>query len=524
MGALTLKTFPFELRGWEVEKFKFIDLSDSFGSSVRISINNKKIIQIEPVYNNSKSINWLNDKGRQFFDSLVLNCNSKIQNEAILNILKIIYNNIYLVELCNLKINFFTHYFIILYENLNNNMLYLLLILSKRYSFITLKKPEIRKLPNNLQTNFLINKNFESHFLKISSFCMLISNVRFESSILNLNLKQRHLKGNFKCFIVGSFLNITYDLNYLGKTTFNFFKNFVEGLHFICQDLKTAINPILILNTEIFKRNDSINFLRMLNILNFSLQNKLKINILNLSIFEVGNFYFKKPEILKVKNLSNLSCLYFINLTTYSFLKINRLLILNILFYNFNKSFFIVKRSCINQNFYDIETFNKKQLLKKFDNYLYIPTKSIFENKNIFINTQGLIKSTSNLILNTKKKPSWKFIRKIISQLNKKIKFINLTNHLKISINLKNKTVNVFSNLIFKTTNKLCKNSIICHLNFVFFNFITILKTKKNKYFNSKLKFWLNDFFTSGKDDFSKNSMTMIKCSSLQRLERTNFF
>ena len=43
MGALTLKSFPFELRGWELEKISNIDLTDSFGSIIKVSLNNKQI-------------------------------------------------------------------------------------------------------------------------------------------------------------------------------------------------------------------------------------------------------------------------------------------------------------------------------------------------------------------------------------------------------------------------------------------------------------------------------------------------
>ena len=35
MGALTLKSFPFELRGWDIEKFESLDPTNSFGSNTR---------------------------------------------------------------------------------------------------------------------------------------------------------------------------------------------------------------------------------------------------------------------------------------------------------------------------------------------------------------------------------------------------------------------------------------------------------------------------------------------------------
>lgn len=39
MGALTLKSFPFELRGWEIGKFESIDPTDGFGYSTRVYIS-----------------------------------------------------------------------------------------------------------------------------------------------------------------------------------------------------------------------------------------------------------------------------------------------------------------------------------------------------------------------------------------------------------------------------------------------------------------------------------------------------
>ena len=44
MGALTLKSFPFELRKWDTEKFESIDPTDGFGSNTKVSINRNKII------------------------------------------------------------------------------------------------------------------------------------------------------------------------------------------------------------------------------------------------------------------------------------------------------------------------------------------------------------------------------------------------------------------------------------------------------------------------------------------------
>lgn len=70
VGALTLKSFPFELRGWDIEKFESIDPTDGFGTNTRVYISKQQIIQIEPDHSENTSSVWLSDKGRQFFDSL----------------------------------------------------------------------------------------------------------------------------------------------------------------------------------------------------------------------------------------------------------------------------------------------------------------------------------------------------------------------------------------------------------------------------------------------------------------------
>jgi hypothetical protein len=56
MGALTLKNFPFELRGWEIHKFKSFDFTDNYLSPILVYLNKNEIVQIEPYlekYNNN---------------------------------------------------------------------------------------------------------------------------------------------------------------------------------------------------------------------------------------------------------------------------------------------------------------------------------------------------------------------------------------------------------------------------------------------------------------------------------------
>ena len=56
-------------------------------------------------------------------------------------------------------------------------------------------------------------------------------------------------------------------------------------------------------------------------------------------------------------------------------------------------------------------------------------------------------------------------------------------------------------------------------------NFNTSIKATKLKIFNTKVKYWLDDFFMSNnKDSFSYNSSVMSKSSKIIRTNSTNFF
>ena len=49
-------------------------------------------------------------------------------------------------------------------------------------------------------------------------------------------------------------------------------------------------------------------------------------------------------------------------------------------------------------------------------------------------------------------------------------------------------------------------------------------KQKGIKVQNTKIQYWLNDFFSGGKDNYSHNSLIMANCSKILRSETTNFF
>ena len=142
MGALTLKSFPFELRGWDIEKFESIGPTDGFETNTRVYISKHQAIQIGPTKTNTTSIIWLNDKGRQFFDGVVGVWNQQTMSSRNLIVKKETWENnikknlqtIYFFKNCNTQTakKYFLTFII---DNLGLEVLALLKLMKQNYLF-----------------------------------------------------------------------------------------------------------------------------------------------------------------------------------------------------------------------------------------------------------------------------------------------------------------------------------------------------------------------------------------------------
>jgi NADH dehydrogenase/NADH:ubiquinone oxidoreductase subunit G len=540
VGALTLKSFPFELRGWEIEKLESIDPTDGFGSDTRVYLNKNQIIQIEPDYSNSSYSTWLTDKGRQFFDGIfgVWNFNSEIQKnnvqaETWLNLLQSLLQTLYIVEHCQTLQNKNT-FLTIVFENISIEILGLLNILAEKQSFLRIRRAENFKINNDLESNLQLNTSSNKIKLSKSTLCLLISNnPRYEGYFLNLSLRQRFLKGDLKCFVVGSLIDLTFPVSFLGSNL-NILKTIVEGNNLICQNLKSSKNPIIVFNYELLKRNDGKNSLQMLYILKYAhifSHSWNGLNILSPSLSEVGTQSLNKFSTLNTSDLTNFNSIYFLNVHSNNIPNLKKIaelkLLTNPLVKQNSTSLFIDQNSNINNN---IEFFNllKKELSQKnFKKYMYVPSSVFYENEETFINTEGFIKRTNKLIFKKQTKSNWQILRKVFKHIRTNFIFLNNKNNDSIIFN--SKKITNFKNYInfhYQATQILTNlNFYLSSKNesFIFFN-STYLKPKCIKLQSTKLKYWLDDFFNGGKDGYSQNSLVLTNCSKILRSKSTNFF
>jgi Molybdopterin oxidoreductase len=540
MGALTLKSFPFELRGWDIEKFESFDPTDSFGSNTRVYVSKDQIVLIEPEYNPNTYNTWLTDKGRQFFDGIF---NISYEKESILrkfnknfwaNLFKSLTENVYILNHCN-KLNFSKFYFIIVVDNLSFEIMQLLLLVKHNYPFIKLCKSDNSYSDNELESDFQLNFDLNKVKLNSSTLCLLLSsNTRYEGYFLNLNLRQRFLKGNFRCIVLGSLIDLSFPVSFAGSNA-KILKPIAEGNNLLCQELRDSKNPLVIYNSELFKRSDGLNILKLLKVLNcFSTINKSwnGLNMVSSSLNENSISMLSEIPKISVKDFLNSNIFYFINVTTSSNSNFKKLAELKLMNYSLLKTNLSSKILLLDQNyiFNNNEEFLKKKVFIKSDfiNYTSLPASMFYENEETFINTEGFFKRTVKLVSRKKTRNNWQIIRKIFKHLKKNLvsfekanndliyfnsdKIFNFKNYMSFHLN----ATQSLTGLSFYLT---LKNNPIYFLQK--FNYF---KKPTGKIRTVKLKYWLDDFFTGGRDEYSKNSLILANCSKVIRSEATNFF
>lgn len=410
------------------------------------------------------------------------------------------------------------------FENISIEVMNMLYLLEQKFSYIKIKKIENSTIPNDFYSSYLVESSLNKSKLASSTLGIILNtNPRHEGYVLNLNLRQRFLKGNFKLFLLGSSLDITLPIKSLGSNI-NSLKLISEGNHIFCQEIKNSKFPLLISNTEIYKRSDTKYLSKLLKYTGVISKIWNGVNILNQNISEAGIHTLNLFLPLTKEDFSNYFGLYFINASINHVPNIKTLIelsLLNIVFNENKGDKFLVNQNSSNETNFYFDNFLKKK------SYFYLPNNLFLEDNETYMNTAGYYKKVTKTIDLKNSKTNWQILRKLhflsskLNLLNNKkdnnIVFFNCSNTFdyKTYINFQFNSTSSLTSLSFYLNNK---NKIIKKSKSVF-------KNNKIKLFKTKLKFWLDDFYLgNGKDFFSYGSYYMSKSSKVVRENSTNFF
>lgn len=385
---------------------------------------------------------------------------------------------------------------ICLSKNISLEVLNLLYLLSHKYSFFKLRQSEQQNITVDVEHNYLLNSDLNASKLLLSDTCLLIGiNPRYEGSQLNLTLRSRYLKGNFKIIQINSLSNITCNTRNLSNNVKSL-KALVEGNNLFCQELVNASNPVFISNSEIFKRQDSFSVANSIKLLikymNAYSYSRIcgQLNILSSTLNENGINNLNVFKNIQNQDLKYSQGIYFLN-NSFNSYNIKKLLNLKLL--NFFHIFEDTNKLLITQS-NTLETKRLSTLKNNFylNSQVHLPNNVFFEASGTYVNANGKINKMAKVVASLNQtKSDWQITRKIFSYCkstfclsnlfqNNKLIFNSKTPcHFKNYIGFHNYAISNLNNLAFQLFKKVKKPVINC-LKF---------KSKRRKLINSQLRF-----------------------------------
>jgi hypothetical protein len=363
--------------------------------------------------------------------------------------------------------------------DINLEVLNLLYILTRKYSFFTLRQSETQNTNTDLEQNYLLDFNLNRK-VSVSDTCLVIGvNPRYEGSQLNLTLRSRYLKGNFKVIQVGSLVNLTFSTTNITSNT-KILRSLVEGNSLFCQELANSLNPVLISNADVFKRNDSFGLTQMLRCLNKYIKlfsqsrDQSSLNVLHPTLNNVGFANFNNIKSIQNKDLQNAIGIYFIN---NSFLTSNTKKLLSLKLLNFFQNYKSNSKMLITQNnSLDMKLVTQLKNNFNLNTHLHLPNAVFFESSGTYLNTTGTICKTTKIIKPLgQTKNDWQIIRKLFSYCKKSLFITNFLKENKLTFN--SETFYHFTNYIG------FQSYAISNLNHFAFSFLkTIVESHQNTF------------------------------------------
>ena len=256
VGALTSKPYAYKARSWELKKTESIDVSDAVGSNIRIDSRGMEVMRILPRNNDEINEEWISDKTRFMYDGL------KYQrlDQPMVRIDGKLQRTTWEIALAEVKKSFTS--------NMPSDIA---VLIGKTVDAETICA--LKALCDDMQIkdimvagNFRANKdNIMSYMfnttivgIEKSDLCLLIgANPRYDASVVNLRIRKRYLKGNYKISSIGITDDQTYPVHNLGESI-RILDDLISGKSSFCAELEKSKNPIIIIGDALLSHEDSM--------------------------------------------------------------------------------------------------------------------------------------------------------------------------------------------------------------------------------------------------------------------------
>lgn len=116
------------------------------------------------------------------------------------------------------------------------------------------RKANFLALPNNFRTDYIFNSQIES--IDESDLILLVGvNPRTEAPVLNSRILKAVNKKRSKVYTIGTPNDLTYEYEHLGNTA-KTINELLNGTHEVCEEVKKAKLPTIIIGRDALTRSD----------------------------------------------------------------------------------------------------------------------------------------------------------------------------------------------------------------------------------------------------------------------------
>jgi len=259
VGALTSKPYAFKARSWELKKTNSIDVMDALGSNIRIDSRSIEVMRILPVINEEINEEWLSDKARfcydglkyQRLDSAYLKKNnklSKVENAEALDFIGKKIKDLNGSQIAGLSGQLAG------VEDIFALKTFLEKLGSQNFDC----RLQNQKLSSSNPASYLFNSTISG--IDNADLILLVGvNTRKDAPVLNARIRKRYLTKNCQIFSLGltNQTDLTYPHQNLGDELATL-KQIAKGEHQICEQLKLAKKPMLIIGNDAVSCDDGI--------------------------------------------------------------------------------------------------------------------------------------------------------------------------------------------------------------------------------------------------------------------------
>ena len=284
VGALTLKSIPFQIRPWEIFSIDSIDLTDSLGSNIYLTYKGLDILRVIPKKNNLINASWISNKARFYYNL----------SSFFLNEIKFIKNNFFtlsnvqapLLFLFNPDLDLKTLFFL---KNLSKNST---VRISSKLLTVNAKATNFYFWGNKTRIN-------ELNSLK-NTICFLIStDLKIELPLLNTRLRSKNLINDVVTFGLNTFFKSNFSTQFLRFSISEIIFLFLGKHSFSTLFLKKKF--LIFSNKSLLTRLD-FNFLSLfkkknINILTYCYSlfcNSESVNLVNFNTINLKEIIFSK--------------------------------------------------------------------------------------------------------------------------------------------------------------------------------------------------------------------------------------